>query len=137
MTRFRHVANRRVTIYAGVNTRPQEIPEGKVRCPGCGSPVSLTKRGKIRAHKDRDKVPCPHRWYGKPIELTDIPTVVLPAERRAPEPRRVPKSRAADDPTRQVTGHCHDCDKRIPWGRMFCGQCGRKRDANRAKGGKR
>lgn len=126
MTRFRHDINRRVKIYAGVTPGQEPLPEGKVRCPSCGRPVKVNPNGRITAHNDRDKFPCPHRWYGKPVELTEIPPVNLPPAPKEPAPR-VYVPRAPDDPTRQVTGHCHTCDKRVPWGRLFCGQCLRKR----------
>jgi hypothetical protein len=29
----------------------------------------------------------------------------------------------------QVTGYCHECQKPIVWGRLFCGACAADRDA--------
>lgn len=130
MTRFRHHVSSRRKIYSGVATAQTPLPEGKVRCPGCGKPVTLMDNGRIREHKDLDKNPCPHRWYGKPVELDEIPPVQLPKAPPAAEPpstRMYVPPPPNTGPTRVVTGHCHDCDRRISGGRLFCGQCLRKR----------
>jgi hypothetical protein len=105
--------------------KPEPLEPGKVRCLGCSKVVTLTKNGKIRAHRTPDgKEDCAYTaTYGRKVSVPKV-QIVIP-----PQPRG-PGERAARDrgPSRLDAGsNCRECGKWIPGERSLCGACFAKR----------
>lgn len=115
---------------------PEEIPDGKVRCAGCGKVVSLTPNGHTRRHNTPKGDPCAVRaTYAKPIHLDEIPEVQLPPAPRydAPTEPRARASRKNEASRLDVGSKCEDCGRWLPGERYVCGKCSNARNAARRK----
>lgn len=110
---------------------PKPLEDGKVRCNGCSSVVSLTKNGKIRKHKSPAGEDCAYvAFYAPRPSLDEVPEVVLPQTRPA---RSAPRDRS--HPSRlDVGSECIDCGKWLPGERSVCGACSLVRSKNRGLG---
>lgn len=134
-----HDPNRRVV---GAFVRiPEPLQDGKVRCNACAAVVSLTLRGRTRAHKTPAGEPCAYRAFYAKVTLDEMPPVVLPPQSQPP--KRIPIRKRAQQPTPEQiqnnaslaprTNECVFCEKWLPGERTVCGACAARRERNRRR----